>query len=296
MVINTWRDPYEAGFSPTRPKKIEINPGLTVLVGCNGAGKTTLLSNIKEEAKKNNIPCHFFNNMIDGTSNSIASIMGGFGEEGDSIHTAINLWTASEGEAIKINLDRQSRLYDDFLQTGYYRNRSNKISLAIKGKEEPILTNKRILLFDAVDSGLSVDSIVEVKMVFDLISKKAEELGMELYLIISANEYELARNSNCFDVNEGKYIKFLDYEDYRKFILRSRKNKEKRIEKQKIWFEKKQTREKASYLKKKELYESKINKIKENAANRNRNLTWHEKDIIEEYERYLKEEGRKFSL
>lgn len=47
MKVKTWRDPYDAGFSPTRSKEIELKPGLTVLVGCNGAGKTTLLLNIK---------------------------------------------------------------------------------------------------------------------------------------------------------------------------------------------------------------------------------------------------------
>ena len=68
--INTWRDPYDMGFTPTRPKKIEIQPGLTVLVGCNGAGKTTLLHNIAQELKKNGVPHHFYSNLNDGGTNS----------------------------------------------------------------------------------------------------------------------------------------------------------------------------------------------------------------------------------
>ena len=49
ITINTWRDPYDAGFTTTKPKQVSFQPGLTVLVGCNGAGKSTLLMNIKEE-------------------------------------------------------------------------------------------------------------------------------------------------------------------------------------------------------------------------------------------------------
>ena len=58
-IIKTWRDPYDAGFSTCRKKQIEIQQGLTVLVGCNGSGKTTLLHNIKSELKKEDIPVIF---------------------------------------------------------------------------------------------------------------------------------------------------------------------------------------------------------------------------------------------
>lgn len=36
-------------------KNIEIQPGITVLVGCNGAGKSTLIHAMQDELKKNNI-------------------------------------------------------------------------------------------------------------------------------------------------------------------------------------------------------------------------------------------------
>lgn len=34
-MIKTWRDPYNEGFTPTRPKQFEIQSGLTVLVTVN---------------------------------------------------------------------------------------------------------------------------------------------------------------------------------------------------------------------------------------------------------------------
>lgn len=65
-IIKTWRDPYDEGFTPTRPKQIEIQPGLTVLVGCNGAGKTTLLRNIENQLRTENIPYNYYDNLHDG--------------------------------------------------------------------------------------------------------------------------------------------------------------------------------------------------------------------------------------
>jgi len=52
-------------------------------------------------------------------------------------------------------------------------------------------------------------------------------------IVISANEYELANGEQCFDVNLGKYLTFDDYESYKKFILKSRKLKDKRYDKPK---------------------------------------------------------------
>lgn len=285
IQIKTWRDPYDSGFSPTKPTTINIEEGLTVLVGCNGAGKTTLLNNIKEEMKKQNIPCNLYDNLRDGGSNSLSEAF--FNE---NIELGASLWTASEGEAIKINFGNSSTKIREFLKTGFYNSKSNRFARLFSDKKEPEeVGNQRVLLFDAVDSGLSVDSIVEVKEVFNLILEDAKQFGVETYIVISANEYELARGSNCFDVNAGEYIKFNDYEDYRTFILKSRKTKEKRIEKQKIWFENKRKKEEEALAKRKAKYEPLIADIKEKAAQENRELTWREKSQISEYERKIED-------
>ena len=285
MVIKTWRDPYDSGFTPTRPKEITIEPGLTVLVGCNGAGKTTLLLNIKEEMKKQNIPCHLHDNLRDGGSSAIGEAFAF-----DNIGLGASLWTASEGEAIKINFGQLSTKFKRFLQDGFFDVRRNRFAEIFRDKntnETKEVCNKRVLLFDAVDSGLSVDSIVEIKSVFDLILEDAKALGIEVYLIISANEYELARNANCFDVNEGKYVTFSDYEAYRSFILKSRAKKEKRIEKQAVWFEKKKQKEEAVLQRRKEKYGPMIEAIKSAAESEGRELTWSERRKIDDYERII---------
>lgn len=284
ITIKTWRDPYESGFSPTRPTSVSFEEGLTVLVGCNGAGKTTLLYNIEEEMKKQKIPCHLYNNLKDGGGNSISEAM----FCGD-MELGACLWTASEGEAIKINFGNASSKFKGFLQDGFYDSRKNRFArLFLEDKDKPKdIGNKRVLLFDAVDSGLSVDSIVEIKEVFNLILEDAKALGLEIYIIISANEYELARKSKCFDVNEGKYIELKDYEEYRKFIIKSRARKEKRIERQKVWFENKRKKEEEAKQKRKEKYEPLINEIKDKAQQENRELTWSEKNRIQDYERKI---------
>ena len=69
-----------------------------------------------------------------------------------------------------------------------------------------------------------------MKDIFDLVvnnEKKAH--GIDVYMIFSANSFELARGQNCFDIYECKYIAFDDYEEYKKYILSTKKLKEKRI-------------------------------------------------------------------
>lgn len=288
ITIKTWRDPYESGFSPTKPREITLEPGLTVLVGCNGAGKTTLLHNIEDAMKTQNIPCHLYDNLRDGGSSSIGEALFSKNHE-----LGISLWCASEGEAIKINFGQASIKFERFLKEGFFDSRKNRMAEIFKdsdkGETKPEIGNKRVLLFDAVDSGLSVDSIVEVKGVLRIVLEQADRLGIELYIIISANEYELARNAECFDVNDGKYIKFTDYEEYRSFILKSRKRKETRIKKQDIWFEKKRQKAADARAKRKAKYEPKIAEIKSRAEKENRELTWHEKSKIQDYERIIEE-------
>ena len=97
-----------------------------------------------------------------------------------------------------------------------------------KDNAEELETSKeRWILLDAIDSGLSVDNIVDLKeQLFETILEY--NCGNEIYIIVSANEYELARNEMCFDVYNGKYIEFKNYEEYRDFILKSREWKSKR--------------------------------------------------------------------
>lgn len=225
-IIKTWRDPYDAGFSTCRKKQIEIQQGLTVLVGCNGSGKTTLLHNIKSELKKEDIPVFYYDNEKDGGNNSISESI----FYGNLSFTATAL-CSSEGENISLNLSKIASKLRKFVETGDNGDRFNALAktLALKDdNEENNVSNERWILLDAMDSGYSIDNVIEMKDFFDLVIKDAKEFGIELYIMISSNEYEIAHESKCFDVMEGKYIQFASYEDYKKFILRTREKKDKR--------------------------------------------------------------------
>lgn len=292
MKIKIYRDPYDAGFTPTKAKEIELNTGLTVLVGCNGAGKTTLLRNISEECRKQNIPCLFYDNLNDGGKSSLGDLL-----YGEDYQEAAYLMSSSEGECIKANLGRKSKIFKEFVEKGIVKDRFYRFSRALSvisgdKEEDAIESNDRIFLFDAVDSGLSVDSVVEIKSLFDLILDDFKDSGKNIYIVIAANEYELARNSECFDINEGEYIRFKDYEEYRSFIIKSRQKKEKRIEKQIIWREKQKQKEIKKYLeikeKQKEAMEE-LNKKKEKGEY----VGWYEEDDIKNMAKnYLRNKAR----
>ena len=205
MKFEIVRDYYQEKEYIYNKKNIEIEEGLTVLVGCNGSGKSTLLYQIKDLCKKENIPCYYFDNLTEGGSN--AREKAGF--YGDTMFLAESL-CSSEGENINLNMT----------------NCANKIGKFVRNNKN---AKKIFILMDAVDSGLSIDYVIELKeLLFKTIIKDTSERGIETYIIVSANEYEMARNEKCFLIPDMKYKTFENYDEYRNFIIESRNNKNKR--------------------------------------------------------------------
>lgn len=202
-LSNDWYG--EDGINIFGKTYITINPGLTVLVGCNGAGKTTLLRQIFQSLENKDIPVMLHNNMSDGERElkSRAAFYGDFemvarimaSSEGENIVNVMETIAHKMGEMARHNPEAKELWY----------------------------------LFDAIDSGLSVDNVVDIKEVLIRLVIDQEK-DKDVYFVISANEYELARNERCFDVMNCKYITFKDYEDYREFILKSKEHKLKRYE------------------------------------------------------------------
>ena len=185
-----------------KKNKFTIEPNLTVLVGCNGSGKTTMLNSIKYQLEKNNIKYTYFDNLHDGGSSAISAA----GYHGDS-NFMIEALVSSEGENIIMNLGKCVQ------KIGYNIRKNPDI-------------NEYWILLDAVDSGLSIDGVINLKDGLYFIIE--QNVGKDIYIVVSANEYELAREENCFDVTNCEYIKFKDYDDYRNFIIESKKYKKKR--------------------------------------------------------------------
>lgn len=202
------KDYYTEGEVIFKKNNVTINPGMTILVGCNGTGKTTLLNHISEELRSNNIKYLKFNNLTDGGNNAKDKALN---IDNDMLLLA-TLATSSEGENIKINISNFATKLGKFFST--YKNEK-----------------ELWVLLDAIDSGLSIDNIDEIKEFIPFIlDHEGNGKIKDIYFVISANSYELARGKKCFDVYNCEYITFKDYENYRNFILKSREIKDKRYE------------------------------------------------------------------
>lgn len=203
--IKLWEDPHDMGYNLYTKKSVTIKNGVTVLVGCNGIGKSTLLHNIRTILKNVDIPYIEFDNLHDGGSQSRSRA--GFYGDMDFLATSL---CSSEGENIVMNMGRIAGQIGNFIN----KNPDNK---------------ELWILLDAIDSGLSIDNIVDIKeYLFKTILEDKRSTDREIYIIVSANEYEMARGEQCLDVYNMKYVKFKDYEEYRKLVLDSRKWKEQR--------------------------------------------------------------------
>lgn len=220
--VKIWKDPHEAGFDTTKADYIELKEGITILVGCNGAGKTTLLNNIRSEVKE---PLYHYNNLSEGNSSALSKA---FFES--NVTLGATLFSSSEGESIIINLGQEALKFKEFLKTGKVRKdmADDLFTKIFDVEEDEVKSNKRFFLFDAIDSGLSIDMVDQIRSLFSLVCEDAKKMGVELYIIASCNEYELARDNQCLDVISGKYVEINSYEDFRKVILKSSEEKEKR--------------------------------------------------------------------
>lgn len=180
---------------------IEFEPGITILVGCNGSGKSTLLRQISDQLKKEDIPYVYYDNLEDGGSGgkSRAFFYNDFS-------LGATLMCSSEGEQITLNLGNCAR------KVGY-------MMFNTEGDEKWIL-------LDAIDSGLSIDQVQDVKqdlfhMILDMNTDKT------VYIICAANEYEMCVGEACFNIADGKYVEIKSYEDYKREVLKTRKYKDK---------------------------------------------------------------------
>lgn len=189
----------------TTKGKVILNPGLTILIGCNGSGKTTLISMIKEHCDEKDIPYISYDNYSMGGHTAKRTYL----DLGDmeSLATAA---MSSEGEEIMVNLGNFASKMGRFV---------NK-HVALKTKE-------LFIFIDGLGSGMSLDCLRDVKKsLFSLVLDNCADSGIQLYLIVSTNMYELAKDERCLDVSTMLYHEPKCYEDYETLVLNTRRIKD----------------------------------------------------------------------
>lgn len=177
--------------------------GLTCLVGKNGTGKSTLLRSLKHHLQKEEKHFLSYDNYTQGGANAMSKY--GFTGKMDLLAAA---FCSSEGQQIMLN----------------YGQELAKIGTYIRSALKDGVTELYILL-DALDSGLSIDNIRQIKSVFELIL--GEDANADIYIIVAANTFELVKDADCVAVSTAEHVKFADYDAYAQFICGKQKRKRK---------------------------------------------------------------------
>lgn len=207
MKIKLHKDYYCLGYDIYKKDYVDLQPGLTVLVGCNGSGKSTLLRQLSEKANDLGIPVISYNNLRDGQENGMNYALNQLGD----LNLLANLAMSSEGEQIYLNFGNFTKRIGNFIR-----------NLGPDKKEI-------FVLLDALDSGLSIDQVSEMKDFFAFVCEEEKKNGKEIYFVVSSNEYELCDGSRCLILPEMEYASFSSYQDYKQSILDSREYKDQGI-------------------------------------------------------------------
>lgn len=199
--------PFDNDFKLYLRKNFTFKPGVNSLVGCNGSGKSTLIDCfLKPDLKKHGIRFIDYNDRQSGGQN-LMSKMGFLGD----FQGLAGMLTSSEGERIVNGLSPIFSSMRQFL----YNNRGEKA----------------FIILDAIDSGMSVDEIIEIRDTFlDVVLPDAKShFDAELYIVIAANNYEWCNDNriNNIDISTGKELNIDSYETYKTIILKSRQTKNK---------------------------------------------------------------------
>lgn len=198
------RNYYDTGFI-YKKSEFTLEPGVTILVGCNGYGKSTMLEQIRTTLDNECIKYISYDNEHEGGAHAMskAGFLG-------NMELLANLFMSSEGEKIIQNVGEIAASIGKFV-----RNNINEKELWI--------------IFDAVDSGLSIDNMIDIKKyLFKTILEDCKNKDVDIYIVCSTNSFEMANGNKCFDVYKQEYMEFKDYEEYKKFILDCKKRKDKR--------------------------------------------------------------------
>lgn len=202
------------------PVKYNINPGITMLIGSNGSGKTTALSQIRSLFSTEDDLVKKWNTIEINNSirNSYSSYL--YDNVYEETFTK-STWGATD------HLDRVAQTFENSEGQNMYDYLYYKMNEIGQSVTKAIKNNKKgiFLLFDGLDSGLSLDVINTIrKSVLEfIIETEKKRSNLEVYIICSANSYEFCNNYDCIDVTNQKHTTFTNYTDYEKYFIKEDK-------------------------------------------------------------------------
>lgn len=202
------------------PVKYNINPGITMLIGPNGSGKTTALSQIRSLFSTENDLVKKWNTIE--INDSIRNLYSSYLYDNVYEETFTkSTWGATD------HIDRVAQTFENSEGQNMYDYLYYKINEIGQAVTKAIKNNKKgiFLLFDGLDSGLSLDVINTIrKSVLEfIIETEKKRSNLEVYIICSANSYEFCNNYDCIDVTNQRHITFTNYEDYEKYFIKENK-------------------------------------------------------------------------
>ena len=206
IKVNT--KPFDDDLKLYQRKEFTFVPGLNSLVGCNGSGKTTLIDCfLIPSLRKDKIEHYKYNDRRQGGSMLMDRML----NVDDDMYGLVRMYMSSEGERIVVGLEKVITALPSFFKEN-------------KGKPT-------FLLLDAIDSGMSVDEICEIKeLLLDVVIPDAKNrFDIDLYVVIAANNYEWCNDDRIhnIDITTAKTLKFKSYEEYVDQIKASRTRKDK---------------------------------------------------------------------
>lgn len=202
------------------PIKYDINPGITMLIGPNGSGKTTALSQLRSLFSTEDDLVKKWNKLE--INDSIRDLYSSYLYDNVYEETFTkSTWGATD------YIDRVAQTFENSEGQNMYDYLYYKINEIGQAVTKAIKNNKKgiFLLFDGLDSGLSLDVINTIrKSVLEfIIETEKKRSNLEVYIICSANSYEFCNNYDCIDVTNQKHITFTNYTDYEKYFVKEDK-------------------------------------------------------------------------